>query len=725
MNSQKTREIIKFSIYKNIQNKWFLAFNIISLISAVLILNWNSITTLFKSEETEKPFEFAILDSGDLIYDGLSELESGENIKISRITENTYNAENMPDDFAVIEVLPDEEECFKINLISKEGIKLSIYSPVKDKMYEIRNTLFSKRYNVSSGDILTFQKDLSVNRVMLSVDAKDSESKEYIKLFSAAATYLLAVFVFSKLASEISQEKQSKSTEYILTTVSEKEYLFAKIFSNVIILVLQGLLMIVYYYIAALISQIINIAQTDIKLSASLMFNNMSKDIVIYILMLIIYNVLNLILLCIFQALVAAKTSSSSEAGNTVSLIVFGMMIAYTATVYFITPYNKVSLLLYLISCLPVLSAYFVPAMMVIGQAKMWQILVSLFILVVSIPVFFNLTAKPFKNGILNYTKLKKKETKEAETQEEYIEKKNVKSIGFVVGMGLVIYIGLQVIFSLICGMILPVLFENVLTTTELTLILQIILQVVSLGTAAKFVLSYVEKNPTKKEFKLGKKVKIVFLALVLIFGLQFLLGLLYPKIGLDYSSVDMFDISSDSSIMTKIIVIISIAIIPGIFEELFFRKALIDLTSKYSKKFALIFSALLFGFVHMNLSQGLFAFIIGIVFGSIYLYTNDIKLTMFIHFINNGFAALEMILPERFAIGLVFLLIASLVYGIDLFIRALINKESRKKIQDLLAIKVDFKLAKKYLYVFHDYIFDVALLLVMLMSVMTENLLR
>ena len=703
MNSQKTREIIKFSIYKNIQNKWFLAFNIISLIIAVIILNWNSITTLFKPEETEKPFEFAILDSGDLIYDGLSELESGENIKISRITENTYNAENMPDDFAVIEVLPDEEECFKINLISKEGIKLSIYSPVKDKMYEIRNTLFSKRYNVSSGDILTFQKDLSVNRVMLSVDAKDSESKEYIKLFSAAATYLLAVFVFSKLASEISQEKQSKSTEYILTTVSEKEYLFAKIFSNVIILVLQGLLMIVYYYIAALISQIINIAQTDIKLSASFMFNNMSKDIVIYILMLIIYNVLNLILLCIFQALVAAKTSSSSEAGNTVSLIVFGMMIAYTATVYFITPYNKVSLLLYLISCLPVLSAYFVPAMMVIGQAKMWQILASLLILVVSIPVFFNLCAKPFKNGILNYTKLKKKKTKEAETQEEYIEKKNVKSIGFVVGMGLVIYIGLQVIFSLICGMILPVLFENVLTTTELTLILQIILQVVSLGIAAKFVLSYVEKNPIKKEFKLGKKAKIVF----------------------DYSSVDMFDISSDSSIMTKIIAIISIAIIPGIFEELFFRKALIDLTSKYSKKFALIFSALLFGFVHMNLSQGLFTFIIGIVFGAIYLYTNDIKLTMFIHFVNNGFAALEMILPERFAIGLVFLLIASLVYGIDLFIRALINKESRKKIQDLLAIKVDFKLAKKYLYVFHDYIFDVALLLVMLMSVMTENLLR
>lgn len=725
MNNQKTNEIIKFSIYKNIQNKWFLIFNIISLISAVLILNWNSITTVFKSYETQKPFEFAVLDSGDLIYDKLKELESGEKLKITKLEENTYTAENIPDDFAIIEVLPDENECFKVNLISKEGIKLSVYTPVSEKMFEIRNALFSDVYGVPEKEIEMFQKDLSVNRIMLSVDAKDSESKEYIKLFSAAATYILAVFVFSKLASEISEEKHSKSTEYILTTVSEKEYLFAKIFSNVIVLVLQGLLMIVYYYIAAVISQIINIAQTDIELSTSLMLSSVSKEIVIYILMLIIYNVLNLVLLCIFQALIAAKTSSTSEAGNTVSLIIFGMMIAYVATVYFIRPYSKVSLLLYVISCLPVISAYFVPAMMVIGQANIWQILISLFVLIVSIPICFNLSAKPFKNGILNYTKLKKKKEKEEKSQESFIEEKGIKNIGFVVGMGLVIYISLQVIFSLICGMILPVVFENVLNETELTLILQIVLQVLSLGIAAKFVLNYANKTTNKRCLKVSEKTKIVFLALVLIFGLQFLLGLLYPKIGLDYSSVDMFEISSDSSIITKIIAIISIAVIPGIFEELFFRKALIDLTSKYSKKFALVFSALLFGFVHMNLSQGLFAFIIGIVLGAIYLYTNDIKLTMLIHFINNGFAVLEMILLENFAVYLILILLIALVYGIDLLVKSLLNKDTRRKILDLFKIKVDLAKAKKYKYIFYDYVFDVAILLVFLMSMMTEKILR
>lgn len=725
MNNQKTKEIIKFSIYKNIQNKWFLIFNIISLISAVLILNWGAITNFFKVSDTEKPFEFAVIDSENLIYDELKKIESGENLKITKLEENTYTAENIPDNFAIIEVLPNDEECFRINLISKEGIKLSIYTLISEKMFEIRNILLSDNYGISKEKIELFQKDLSVNRIMLSVDTENSESKEYIKLFSAAVTYILAVFVFSKLASEISAEKQSKSTEYILTTVSEKEYLLAKIFSNVIVLVLQGLLMIVYYYIAAVISQIINIAQTDIELSKSLMLSSVSKEIVIYILMLIIYNVLNLILLCIFQSLIAAKTSSTSEAGNTVSLIILGMMVAYVVTVYFIRPYSKVGLLLYVISCLPVVSAYFVPAMMVIGQANIWQILISLLVLIISIPICFNLSAKPFKNGILDYTKVKKKKVKEEKRQEEFIADKNIKNIGFVVGMGLVIYISLQVIFSLICGMVLPVIFENLLNETDITLILQIVLQVLSLGIATKFVLNYTDRPISKRKLRGRDKTKIVFLALVLIFGLQFLLGLLYPKIGLDYSSVDIFDISYESSVLTKIIAVISIAVIPGIFEELFFRKALIDLTSKYNKKFALIFSAVLFGVVHMNLSQGLFAFAIGIVLGAIYLYTNDIKLTILIHFINNSFGVLEMILPENLANFLTLILFVCLIYGIDLFAKGLIKKESREKILGLFRIKVDLTGAKRYKYIFYDYVFDVAILLVFLMGVMTEKVLR
>ena len=48
MNNIKVKEILKFSLYKNIQNKWFIIFNIITLISTVIMLNWESIGNLFR-----------------------------------------------------------------------------------------------------------------------------------------------------------------------------------------------------------------------------------------------------------------------------------------------------------------------------------------------------------------------------------------------------------------------------------------------------------------------------------------------------------------------------------------------------------------------------------------------------------------------------------------------------------------------------------------------------
>lgn len=730
MNSKKVREIIKFSFYTNIQNKWFVIFNILSLIGAILIMNWGVISTTFKGGNTPESLEIAILDNENLVFEKFqNDFDFGEEYELTKITENNYTAENIPDDLLIIEILPDEKEIFKTNVISKEGIKLEKFNPIKDELYEIRNQLFSEKYDISDENLTTLQTELSINRVLLSVDADNSNTKEYIKLFSSAFTYLLAVFVFSKLANEIIQEKQSKSIEYVLTTVSEKEYLFAKIFSSVVVLIIQGLFLICYYMIAVLISNLIGGAIATATVDTSVLLNSVSKDVIYYILMLIVYNVLNLILLCLLQAVVASKTGSSSEAGNTVSLVTFGMLIIYTLTIYIITPYSKVNLFMYIISCLPVLSAYFVPAMLVIGQAKSWQIIVSLLILIISIPIFFSWSAKSFKKGILNYTKSKKQKEVDKETEQKvFMTKRKFKNFAFVIGAGIIIYIGIQTILSLICSIALPSLFSEFLTETDITLIMQIILQVFSLGIASIFVLSYVEKesNLPTKNITSKQKTKIVFISVMIIFALQYLLTLVvYPNIGLDYSSTDMFDINCDSSLFSKIILVLTLAVTPAIFEELFFRKAIIDFSSKFGKKFALIFSALLFGIIHMNLSQGLFAFIIGIIFGIIYLYTNDVKLTMIIHFINNGFAALEMILPENGAIAIAGVLLICLIAGLVLLIKLLLSKEKRNKIKELLKVKADKEIISNIKYLFTDYTFDVAIILVALMSILTEQLLR
>lgn len=726
MNNFKVKEIVKFSFYKSIQNKWFVIFNAITLISIVLILNWGSIENLFKSGE-EEIIKIAILDEENIILNDLVSVLS-KDFEVKEIETNEYTAENIPDDLIILEINSNEEKIFSTSIISKEGIVGEYYYKIEEALHTARNVLFAEKYNISIEELYKFQSELEIERIMLSVDATDSDTKELVKLFSTAATYMIAILLFSKIANEISQEKQSKSSEYILTTVSAKEYLFAKIFSNVLILIFQGLLMIAYYYIAMIILRIPTMSDAQMGGILEIMTSPSNMEMVLYVASLIIYNILNLILLCIIQAALSAKTSSTSEAGNTVSLLSFIMMASYIIALEFITPYTKVNLILGIVSCLPILSAYFIPALMVVGQISLWQIILSLVLVLISIPLAFNICSKVFKNGILDYTKIKKNKNKK-EVKDAFFEKRKMKSFGFVIGMAIIIYFGIQTIFSVIGTFVLPTIFENILVAEDMSMILQIFLQITSLGLASIFVLAYCEKNDNtveKNKISIKEKFKIIFISIFMIFAVQAIFTtLIYPAIGLDYNITDTFTTNENSNIISKIVLVLAIAVTPAIFEELFFRKAMIDYMSQYGTKIAWILSSLFFGIIHMNLSQALFAFVAGLIFGGIYLYTKDIKLTMLIHFINNGIGALGMILPEFGLVMVTLVLILFCVIGLVLLIKEIIKKESRIQLKEALTFKISKEELMNYKYIFTDFTFDVSMILVFLMSILTENILR
>ncbi len=81
---------------------------------------------------------------------------------------------------------------------------------------------------------------------------------------------------------------------------------------------------------------------------------------------------------------------------------------------------------------------------------------------------------------------------------------------------------------------------------------------------------------------------------------------------------------------------IVVISIMAPIFEEILFRKLLIDRTIKYGAKVSIILSAVLFGFFHGNLNQFFYAFLMGGFFAYVYIRTGKITYTMILHAIVN-----------------------------------------------------------------------------------------
>ncbi|MBU3183264.1 CPBP family intramembrane glutamic endopeptidase [Clostridium estertheticum] len=91
---------------------------------------------------------------------------------------------------------------------------------------------------------------------------------------------------------------------------------------------------------------------------------------------------------------------------------------------------------------------------------------------------------------------------------------------------------------------------------------------------------------------------------------------------------------------ISPIIMILSSAVIAPIYEEVIFRGILLKgMANKINSNLALIISALIFALLHMNIPQGINAFLLGLIIGAIYLSSNSIYLCIFAHFINNSVA--------------------------------------------------------------------------------------
>lgn len=90
------------------------------------------------------------------------------------------------------------------------------------------------------------------------------------------------------------------------------------------------------------------------------------------------------------------------------------------------------------------------------------------------------------------------------------------------------------------------------------------------------------------------------------------------------------------------------------IFEELFFRKFLIDRVVSFGEVPAVLLSGFMFGLFHGNLSQFPYAFTIGIFFGMIYIRTGKLLYTIILHAMVNFLGSVvSVIIINNFSVDL------------------------------------------------------------------------
>lgn len=104
-----------------------------------------------------------------------------------------------------------------------------------------------------------------------------------------------------------------------------------------------------------------------------------------------------------------------------------------------------------------------------------------------------------------------------------------------------------------------------------------------------------------------------------------------------------------DGSILTLLMDLIVFALVPALMEELLLRGIVLQTLRPLGNSTAVTLSAVLFGLMHGNLDQAPFALLMGLVLGSIYVHTDDLRLTVIIHAISNGLSVIVDFLLHYF----------------------------------------------------------------------------
>lgn len=137
------------------------------------------------------------------------------------------------------------------------------------------------------------------------------------------------------------------------------------------------------------------------------------------------------------------------------------------------------------------------------------------------------------------------------------------------------------------------------------------------------------------------------------------IIGALLSKFGLPDTSPDF---SLNGSLLYNTFTFISVVVLAPIFEELIFRGMILQTLSKYNKMFAIIVTSLLFGLLHLNITQAIPAFFMGLVLCYMYLKSDSILVTMLAH-AGNNFLALMSVYSNHVLITV--LVLALVIYGL------------------------------------------------------------
>ena len=407
--------LTKLSFNKKVKSKWFVITNVILLVAIVALLNIQSIIEFFGGDFESKTNVLVVDNANayEIFKTNLETYESDENFEVSLSSESVDAiTDDLTNEDLVVVLNANAEEYLTSEVISNEKIDSLTYQIILQALNSTKTTVGMLDANIDPNVLANISTSITVDRTILNEEATTDENMDMV-MSSVFPTlilpfFMLIIFLVQMVGGEICEEKTTRSMEIIIANVSPKAHLLAKVLASNLFVLLQGLLLIIYAVIAYIISLYLSgsaVAGMSIDFGSildALNLSGMSNALILVIPITLVMIVLSFAAYALVAGILASMTVNIEDFNQLQTPIVLLSLAGYYLAI--MAAMFDGSIFIRIVSYIPFLSVFISPTLFLLGQITIFDMIISVVILILFIYILLKFGLKVYKTGILNYS---------------------------------------------------------------------------------------------------------------------------------------------------------------------------------------------------------------------------------------------------------------------------------------------------------------------------------
>ncbi len=415
--------LTKQSLNKKVKTKWFLFANLLLLVVLVGIINMDSIISFFGGDFSSD-IEIVLLDetkeSKEIFEQNLTfsketlDLDNDISVEVYSGNLDKLKEELKENDKIGIVLEKDNDVYMKAKIISDTKIDTMSYQLLVQALNQTKAQVAMKYANIDPIQLQKITSNVEIERLILDTEAKTDDEAMSLIMGTVFPTvilpfFMLVIFLVQMIGTEINEEKTTKSMEIIISNVSPKTHFFSKVLASNVFVLMQGALLLIYGGIGLLVKTLFGTSTSSSSLTSTFndIWNSLGQmgimdrlpEIIISALVLMI---LSFIAYSLIAGILASMTVNMEDFQQIQTPIMMVCLLGYYLSI--MAGVFNGSIFIRVLSYVPFISCLLSPALLVIGQIGIFDVLISVLFLIITIWIMIKYGFRIYKVGILNYS---------------------------------------------------------------------------------------------------------------------------------------------------------------------------------------------------------------------------------------------------------------------------------------------------------------------------------